>query len=157
MGDKIQVNLPHPEVVLKALGITRNKLDGKTRVAVKACGLKLLVEQMIALLPFDEAAYLEFNPDVALAFKEGNILDLHQHFLSAGYFEGRLAAHIDVDEDFYLTSYPDVAEAVRQREVASAKAHYMSAGAAEGRAPSRDSEAAFRQWIACSTLTDAAA
>ncbi len=155
MSDVTMVSLPHPEVVLRALGITRSKLDGKTRVAVKACGLKLLVEQLVASLPFDEALYLEHNPDVALSFKEGNILDLHQHFLTSGYFEGRVASPVRVDEEYYLASYPDVAEAIRRREVASATAHYASAGAIEGRSPTKESEPAFRRWVACSTQADA--
>jgi hypothetical protein len=142
--------LPHSDIVLKALRLSRARLDGKARIAISAPLLKFLLEELIASLPFDEAYYLEANPDIAASFKDGNILDLHQHFVSAGYFEGRWGAEPQFDETFYLATYPDVAEGIASRKVKSAADHYRSPGASEGRLPSAKVAAVLEKWEAFS-------
>jgi hypothetical protein len=57
------------------------------------------------------------------------------HFVSNGYFEGRLPAKVVVDEDFYITHYPDVAEGIHDGEIQSAQEHFDAHGFVEGRMP----------------------
>jgi hypothetical protein len=141
------VFLPHPNTFMKALHVSKERLDGKTRIAVAPALMKFLLEQLIGKLSFDQAYYLEQNPDVADSYRAGNILDLHEHFKTTGYFEGRLGAHPEVDEAFYLQSYPDVAEAIRAGRIRSAAEHYVITGASEDRIPLPQHAELVRRWV----------
>ena len=154
LSDSVKGFIPHPNILLGGLRITRGRLESKNRIAVNAAALKVLIEQLIAMMPFDEEAYLDLNPDVKESFEEGNILNLHEHFVTAGYYEGRFASRSHVDEEFYLKCYPDVADAVRSGRVPSAETHYISSGASEGRAPAREFEPILTRWIGSAAEVD---
>jgi hypothetical protein len=139
--------LPHPNTFMKALHIPKERLEGKTRIPINPSLLKFLVQQLIGKLSFDETYYLEQNPDVAESYKVGNILDLHEHFKTTGYFEGRRGSPPEVDEAFYLQSYPDVAEAIRAGRIRSAVEHYVITGASEDRTPLPQHAEILRRWV----------
>ncbi len=94
---------------------------------------------------FDEVYYLEANPDIASAVRDGAFTSAYDHYQQYGRSEGRAAAPgakppaatapaaSGFDEDWYLAEYPDVAEGVKTGVVASGYAHWMASGKAEGR------------------------
>jgi hypothetical protein len=84
---------------------------------------------------FDEKFYLEMYSDVANAVKNGQIASGLEHYIAAGYFEGRLPKQLMVDERFYLQENPDVADAVKRGQLRDAQEHFEGAGFREGRAP----------------------
>jgi len=58
---------------------------------VKMCEVTALLRPVLATTPFDEAWYLNANPDIRIAATEGRIESGRAHFINGGYFEGRLA------------------------------------------------------------------
>jgi hypothetical protein len=104
--------------------------------------LRLLVETM----PFSEDEYLKRNPDVAEALAQGKIKDAHQHFVTKGYFEGRVGGAPQVDEKWYQRRYADVAAALKEGGIGSATDHYMDNGAREWRSPTKADEPLTNEW-----------
>lgn len=113
---------------------------------VQASVIRLLVGEIIRNSPFDEAAYLEANPDVAAAVESGGWPSGRAHFAATGYFEGRATGPAVFSEDWYLAAYPDVREAVEKGEISSAEDHYFSAGMAEWRSPTPEAVDEVEQW-----------
>jgi hypothetical protein len=138
--------LPPIDLLLRALRINRERLDGAARIAIDAKLLRALLQVAAGGQPFDEAFYLDNNPDIAAAHAKGDIPDLHRHFVEAGYFEGRAGAPVAVDEKYYMRTYRDVGLAVKRGDVKSAAEHYLRSGAAEGRVPSADIKPAIDWW-----------
>ena len=86
---------------------------------------------------FNEAFYLDANPDVRAALEEGLIPSAQWHFENFGWQEGRNPSPF-FDVDFYLEQNPDVAEAgVNPLE------HFLEFGAQEGRNPSANFDVGF--------------
>lgn len=95
---------------------------------------------------FDEAYYLQANPDVAAAVQAGQFSSGLAHFLSSGLQEGRTTISRfyrtfplgntpsggDVEVE-YLSANPDVAAAVAAGQLASGLQHFVQSGEAEGR------------------------
>jgi len=144
--------LPHIELLLQSLRISRERLASRSKVAIDTRVLRALLETLATQLPFDPEFYLDQNPDVASAYKAGQITDLRKHFIESGFLEGRFGAAPPVDEAFYTALYKDIAPAVRRGDIASATEHYIRAGAAEGRVPSEALKPAVERWA--SVLAD---
>ena len=138
--------LPHIELLLQSLRISRERLASRSKVAVDTRVLRALLETLASQIPFDPQFYLDYNPDIALAHKAGQIKDLHKHFVESGFLEGRFGAMPPVDEAFYTSMYKDIAPAVRRGDIGSATEHYIRAGAAEGRVPSEALRPAVERW-----------
>jgi hypothetical protein len=143
-----EVFVPHIEILLHALRISRERLASRSKVAIDTRVLRALLETLATQMPFDPEFYLEANPDVAKAHAAGQISDLHQHFAETGFFEGRFGAAPTVDEGFYTALYGDIDPAVRRGDLASATEHYIRAGAAEGRVPNAAIKSAIDRWAA---------
>jgi hypothetical protein len=86
---------------------------------------------------FDEKFYLATYSDVAKAIKRGDIASGLEHYITTGYFEGRLPKQLMIDERFYLQENPDVADAIRRGQLRNAQEHFEATGFREGRAPYR--------------------
>ena len=140
--------LPHIDLLLAAMRIGREGLAGRSKIAVDADLLRALIGVAVARLPFSEAFYRATYPDIAAAHAAGAIPDLHRHFVTTGFFEGRAGAAPDMDDAFYAVTYPDVAQALGSGEVASASEHYVRSGAAEGRAPNAAVKPEIDGWVA---------
>lgn len=100
---------------------------------------------------FDEAYYLQSNPDVAAAVRAGSMSSPLNHYLHFGILEARAPsfdakeAFARFDELYYLEANPDVARAVLTGVLPSALTHYALYGGAEGRDPNADfDETAYR-------------
>jgi hypothetical protein len=140
--------VPHVALILRALRVSRERLEDDGKIAVDAKLLRALLQSALAATAFSAEFYCATYPDIAAAHQAGLIPDLHRHYLEAGYFEGRLGASPTIDEAFYLATYPDVAEAVQRGETASAAEHYIVSGAAEGRTPNPDLKPEVEAWLA---------
>ncbi len=143
-----QLYFPHIDMLLRALRITRPRLDGTAKVAVDARLLRALIEAAVASTPFSEEFYFQTYPDLKLAAGAGKLTDAHRHYVATGYFEGRLGAAPVIDDSFYIAANPDVARAMATGEVASPLDHYIKSGSAEGRAPSLDRHSEIDAWTA---------
>jgi len=140
--------LPHIDLLLQALRISRERLNSRSKIAVDARLLRGLLQALAATQPFDEEFYRATYPDLASANDSGEIPDLHQHFISSGYFEGRFGVRPAVDEAFYTGTYKDIAQAVLRGDIADGAEHYLRSGAAEGRVPSAEARPAIDAWVA---------
>ena len=83
----------------------------------------LIIKKLLRAVPVDEEWYLRTYPDVAVGIENGNTKSAKHHFVTDGYFEGRLPFEHEIDEEWYSTTYPDVAA-----HYESAKRHYMEYG-----------------------------
>jgi len=86
-----------------------------------------------ALEAFDEAFYLESNPDVAEVTQEQGPHFPRAHYINHGFQEGRLA--IRLDPLWYTTAYPVAGFEVGQGHYADLGHHYLVAGKARGYKP----------------------
>jgi glycosyltransferase involved in cell wall biosynthesis len=88
---------------------------------------------------FDEATYLELNPDVATVVASGGWASGLEHWQAVGRAEGRLAVYpaaaveAGFDELEYLHLNHDVEAAVLRGEIRSGLEHWLKYGIAEGR------------------------
>jgi len=139
---------PHIDLILHTLRINRDRLSSKSKIAINARLLRLMLQTIVAKLPFSEEFYMEKHPDLAEAYAAGKIPNLHQHYIDSGYLEGRIGSPPDVDEGYYLATYKDVGKAVAAGVVVDGAEHYMRAGAAEGRVPNAATRQAIDNWMA---------
>jgi hypothetical protein len=138
--------VPPYDALLRSIGTSREALEGASEVSVPMSLFRFLVQIAVANGDFNEAGYLQANPDVAEAVRRGEIENGRLHYIGFGYFEGRQGATPEVDERWYLRSYPDVGSAVRAGQLSSATEHFMVVGASEGRSPSVHYENDAAQW-----------
>ena len=138
---------PHIDLLLAALRINRERLNSKSKVAIEARLLRLMLQTIVEQLPFSETFYRQTYPDLADAHQTGAIPDLHQHFIESGFFEGRFGAPPPIDEAYYAGKYADVAEAIRKGIVKSGAEHYMRSGASEGRVPNDEIKPNLEIWM----------
>lgn len=120
--------------------------DQSSTVPVPKSLLLFLLKTYLAQQPFDEAAYLDANPDVATAVKEGQFASGKDHFLQRGYWEERTVSGQQFSEDWYLHQNPDVAISVQLGDWPSGHAHYQAYGKIEGRSPTPDLQQQFEDW-----------
>lgn len=121
-------------VLLKQIGLTGEPRDGE-RVELTRDQILALIRKLLVSIPVDEVWYKSIYQDVEQAIQSGAVKSAKEHFVSNGYFEGRLPSRIVVDERFYMSRYPDVAEGIDDGEINSAQEHFESHGFTEGRIP----------------------
>jgi hypothetical protein len=118
---------------------------GADQVVMPADLFRFLLRCALESCEFDEAQYQRCNPDVADAVERHVLASGREHFLSKGYFEGRVGA-VPVHEAWYLSHSPDVADAKRAGLEESGEAHYRKIGACEWREPNPGCARAVRGW-----------
>jgi hypothetical protein len=138
--------VPPLEVLLKNLNLTLGEFTGAESVTIPVSFFRFLLQLVLVDCDFDAESYLEANPDIAIAVRNGAIRDARLHYVGDGYFEGRRGGTPAVDEDWYAATYLDVAAALRSGQVKSAAQHFQATGAAELRAPSPDYVVDAVQW-----------
>ncbi|MFM7448649.1 MAG: DUF4347 domain-containing protein [Leptolyngbyaceae cyanobacterium] len=84
------------------------------------------------LLLFQEAFYLNQNPDVKAAVQSKSFASGYQHYLQFGAREGRDPSLL-FNEQAYRSLNPDVAAAIANGTILSGFTHYILFGRAEGR------------------------
>jgi hypothetical protein len=138
--------VPPFDSLLTAIGMSRVEFENATEVTIPVELFKLLLQVTVANSDFNEAGYLQDNPDIASAVRTGKLEDARLHYVGFGFFEGRSGATPDVDENWYLRTYTDVAEGIRSGQTSSASAHFRVIGAAEGRSPNAAYIEPAKQW-----------
>ena len=138
--------VPPYEAVLRNVGTSRAELDSASEVSIPTGLFRFLLQIAVAHGEFNEAGYLEANPDVAEALRRGAIESARLHYIGFGYFEGRQGATPAVDERWYLHAYPDVGSAVRSGQISGAAEHFAVVGASEGRSPDLRYAQDAEQW-----------
>ena len=68
--------LPHIDVLLQSLRISRDRLNSRSKVAIDTRLLRALLQSLVRQMPFDPAFYIAENADIAAAFEAGGITDL---------------------------------------------------------------------------------
>jgi hypothetical protein len=124
---------PPFEVIRRSVDI--QAVRGDLRVNMTYEDFVNLLRLMISGIEVDEDWYARTYDDIGQAIRTGSINSARQHFISDGYFEGRLPAPIQVDEAWYLQRYPDVADGIRKGLLSSAQEHFNMDGYKEGRLP----------------------
>ncbi len=79
---------------------------------------------------FDEAFYLAAHPDVRAAVEAGGYGSGHEHYVSHGFDEGRVA--VPVDAAWYARTYPLAAHEIGEGWYADPEHHFVEIGAARG-------------------------
>jgi hypothetical protein len=138
--------VPPYDAVLNTVGLSRAEMENAADVTIPAPLFRFLMQLAVAHSDFNEAGYLQANPDVAEALRSGSIESARLHYVGFGYFEGRRGATPDVDENWYLQTYPDVGSAVKTGRIASASEHFSVVGASEGRSPNVRYTQDAEQW-----------
>jgi hypothetical protein len=121
-------------LLLRQVGLDDHLDDGE-RIELTREQLFALIRKLLASIPVDESWYTTTYKDIDEAIHAGQVSSAKEHFVSNGYFEGRLPGKIVVDEAYYISQYPDVAEGIDEGEIDSAQEHFESHGFAEGRLP----------------------
>lgn len=101
----------------------REPARGAGKEAVQAFVRALLIGMEI-----DEDWYRRRYRDISEAIAAGTFGSGRQHFISHGYFEGRVPFPIRVDPDWYLAQYPEIAEAIASGTVESPRKHFDEHG-----------------------------
>lgn len=140
-------DVPHVDLLAQAMRINRERLNSRSKIAIDAKLLRLILQNLVSHMPFSDQFYRETYADIGAAAAAGQIPDLHRHYVETGYFEGRLGSPSEVDEVFYLANYPDVATAIARGEVGSGAEHFVRSGAAEGRVPSEALRPEIDAWM----------
>jgi len=100
---------PFATLIRKKLLLPSNKTP---YTATKMSFLVELLRSRVAQIHVDESWYLNRNPDVRRAVRDGAVKDGREHFVTSGFYEHRLPYEICVDEAWYLECYEDVRQAV---------------------------------------------
>jgi len=138
--------VPPYDAVLGSIGTSRPDMETQAEVKIPAQLFRFLMQLAVAHSDFNEAGYLDTNPDVAAALRNGTIESARLHYVGFGYFEGRRGATPDVDESWYMQTYPDVGSAVQTGKIGSASEHFSVVGASEGRSPNVRYTQDAEQW-----------
>ncbi len=137
-------------VLKRAISVNKSS-DGRVRVDMSLEVFGKIFELALRQVGFDEAGYLERNPDVAKALEKGEIKSAIGHFANNGYFENRPVKAPAADAAWYLKEYPDVAKSVEQGKTRSAGEHWVNNGYFEGRAPSSQLSKEVASWLSLAT------
>jgi hypothetical protein len=121
-------------ILLKQVGLP-DPINDDQQIQITNEQLVSLIRKLLVSVSVDEKWYLATYPDVEQGIQSGAVKSAKDHFVTNGYFEGRLPGKVVVDEDFYISRYPDVAEGIDEGEIQSAQEHFETHGFVEGRMP----------------------
>ncbi len=146
IGHRTYTYVPPFKLIQDALHIGKDDIDADGNISIPAPVFKALMEHLLKKGFFDERWYVESNPDVDSAIKNGKITDALDHYISAGYYEGRSPGLCSVDREWYERFYSDVGLAIKSGRLVDSAEHFHQAGYHEGRAPSADQLSAAETW-----------
>ena len=139
--------VPPYSLILRYLDAGPKGGSRNDEVTISKQFLDFLLRRLLDQIEFDEQQYLKCNPDVADAIRRNKTLSAREHFITVGYFEGRIGG-TPVHEAWYLSRNPDVAAAKNARKFESGAMQYHSAGALEWREPDPKSAGLVQAWKA---------
>jgi hypothetical protein len=112
-------------------------VDDQLQLRIPFDDLKLaILNSGILKAAFQEDWYKSIYPDVVALIDSGAVPSALEHFVSEGFWSGRLGHAIEVDEIWYRERYPDVDQALTDGVISSCTDHFQKHGFVEGRAPS---------------------
>jgi len=138
--------VPPLPLVLQGLRITPADLKGPT-VAVPTAFLRFLITELVRSAPFDEAWYTTTYLDIANRHSAGQIASLHEHYITEGYFDGRLPRQPEFDPDWYYTHNRDLLHFYEPSQIGRLYSHFMSSGMNEGRVATAELWPEAERWI----------
>lgn len=121
-----------------ALKIDNSSLVKETNITVNANALKEIIKELVKTFEFDEKYYVQNYPDIKQALQDKLLNSAKEHYIRAGYFEGRTLEKESFDEDWYLDHYKDVSKAIKNGVFTSAYDHYEQTGRKERRSPNEE-------------------
>src|SRR3546814_6320613 len=80
---------PSLSLMTRALRIGVDDFNRHKMTLVSTKVLRKLIEAALEGVEFDEKWYLKQYGDIADAHRKGQIVNLREHFITSGYFEGR--------------------------------------------------------------------
>src|SRR3546814_4961806 len=105
---------PSLSLMTRALRIGVDDFNRHKMTLVSTKVLRKLIEAALEGVEFDEKWYLKQYGDIADAHRKGQIVNLREHFITSGYFEGRRPSGRHFDARWYVSTNKDVADALRQ-------------------------------------------
>ena len=138
---------PSYKLLLKTAKETRGPGGELQAVTLPVPIIAAILLETFAAKGFDEEDYLSRYPDVRQSVEVGRVKSGLEHFVRAGFFEGRLANYVPPDEHWYREQNVDVLEATEGGRSKNAEEHYIANGAGEGRAPTPEMERVVKEWV----------
>jgi hypothetical protein len=138
--------VPPFQMFQKALGIGAQDLMPEKKVVITSELFKLLLGMIVSRGFFDERWYLETYPDVHSAIERGRTSSALEHYLNAGYYEGRSPGPCFVDRAWYEQYYQDVGGGLENGTIIDSAEHFHQNGYFEGRVPTADQLADAEKW-----------
>lgn len=138
--------VPPIDLLLEGLEITERSLS-EPIAAVSTQFLRFLLSELARGAPFDAGWYGTQYPDVREAGSALGADWLHNHFITQGYFEGRLPQEPALDADWYFRHYADVWAAYSAKLLDTLREHFLSQGWTEGRAGTPQQADVADGWI----------
>jgi hypothetical protein len=138
--------VPPLEIILRGLGLQKSDFE-REDVIVSSRFLKFLISKLALFSAFDPVWYASAYPDVEAARLAGDIGSLKEHFISAGYFEGRLPSEPSFDPKWYRNHYKDIGDIFSDQDVEGLRNHFFSKGYYEGRIGARELNKAISEWL----------
>jgi hypothetical protein len=141
MTRRMLTYFPPVELLSRALGFEcRTILPIRSDRELVICKL---IQSSLRMLKIDIESYLACNPDLLrMALPKE---DVESHFLSNGYFEGRVGWVI-FDENYYVERYEDVQAAIKNGAMKSGLHHFRLVGYGELRSPTAFAEPEVHEW-----------
>lgn len=109
--------------------------EGEVWAKIRYSDLEHFLQLTLSGVDVDEEWYRATYPDIDQAILDGLLPNARAHFVTSGYFEGRLPCLMAVDETWYLETYEDIQAAVNDGIFESASDHFHKFGYREGRFP----------------------
>lgn len=139
--------VPPFKLIKDSLNLNESEIMTNKNIEIPTALFKFLMSLLISSSTFDERWYFETYPDVKAAVSQGDVASALDHYISAGYYEGRSPGPAAVNREFYLENYADVAEGVRDGRIVDISEHFNQNGYFEGRVSVPEHLAELRQWL----------
>ena len=136
---------PPVALLCQALGITTDEIYTSDKVTVNVAALRKLVEVALGNVSIDTSVYAAQNPDIESSLGYDTI-KLNEHFIKAGYFEGRAFPWARFDTAFYLKAYADIAAAYHSKTLGDPFKHFQDRGVYEARLPNSTCQNEVDSW-----------
>lgn len=138
--------VPPFNLIGKALDLDHSDLTPRKKISIPVELFKFLMGNLLSQGFFDERWYLETYPDVEAAINRGSVSSAFEHYLNAGYYEGRSPGPCPVDCVWYEEYYQDLQPAVRDGVIVDSAEHFQQNGYFEGRVPKPDQLNERKRW-----------
>jgi|HubBroStandDraft_6_1064221.scaffolds.fasta_scaffold254838_1 hypothetical protein len=138
--------VPPFNLITRGLGLNHTDLASGKNITIPVELFKFLMGSFIARGFFDERWYLETYPDVEAAINRGGVSTALEHYVNAGYYEGRSPGPCFVDRAWYEQYYKDLHGALQDGVIVDSAEHFQHNGYFEGRVAVPDQLPSREKW-----------